>query len=269
MPCRSSPTAGPGGASRLRAQCWSGSRRALRISGLLAGFGLLIGLAVAPTVAYYGSIDPRVLWEAGGATALFIAGFGAAGYATRRDLTAVARVCFWALLALIVAGIVLIFVHIPGADLAYSVLGVPANGSGPAVLLLARALTPIEGLTMRIRKHPADPPRGRYCRPARRRRRYRLPRRGPLPEVPPRRQHWEGRDNLTTRLPGLPAAPFRPQRLEQPVRSMAQEQNLARTHASHETTLTGITRSARTPAMPRPMPQPPRTAAMCAACASD
>ena len=91
--------------------------------GLLAAFGLLIGLAVAPTVAYYGSMDPRALWDAGGATALFIAGFGAAGYATRRDLSAIARVSFWALLALIVVGIVLIFVHIPGADLVYSVLG--------------------------------------------------------------------------------------------------------------------------------------------------
>ena len=108
--------------------CLIGMRFAARKSvqltvGLLAAFGLLIGLAVAPTVAYYGSMDPRALWEAGGATALFIAGFGAAGYATRRDLTAVARVAFWALLALIVVGIVLIFVHIPGADLAYSVLG--------------------------------------------------------------------------------------------------------------------------------------------------
>ena len=73
--------------------------------------------------AYYGSMDPRALWQAGGATALFIAGFGAAGYATRRDLAAVARVCFWALLALIVAGIVLVFVHIPGGDLVYSILG--------------------------------------------------------------------------------------------------------------------------------------------------
>ena len=90
---------------------------------LLGAFGLLIGVAVAPTVAYYGSMDPRALWEAGGATALFIAGFGAAGYATRRDLTALARISFWALLALIVVGIVLIFVHIPGADLVYSVLG--------------------------------------------------------------------------------------------------------------------------------------------------
>ena len=80
-------------------------------------------MAVAPTIAYYGSMDPRALWEAGGATALFIAGFGAAGYATRRDLTPLARVRFWALLALIVVGIVLIFVHIPGGDLVYSILG--------------------------------------------------------------------------------------------------------------------------------------------------
>ena len=100
------------------------ARRSMELTvGLLGAFGLLIGLAVGPTVAYYASADPRALWEAGGATALFIAAFGAAGYATRRDLTVVARVCFWALLALIVAGIVLIFVHIPGAELAYSVLG--------------------------------------------------------------------------------------------------------------------------------------------------
>jgi modulator of FtsH protease len=91
--------------------------------GLLAAFGLLIGLAVAPTIAYYGSMDPQALWQAGGATALFIAGFGAAGYATRRDLTVVARVCFWALVALIAVGIVLIFVHIPEGNLVYSVLG--------------------------------------------------------------------------------------------------------------------------------------------------
>ena len=91
--------------------------------GLLAAFGLLVGLAVAPTVAYYGSMDPQALWQAGGATALFIAGFGAAGYATRRDLAPVARVCFWALVALIVVGIVLIFVHIPEGNLVYSVLG--------------------------------------------------------------------------------------------------------------------------------------------------
>ena len=102
---------------------FAASRSAQLSVGLLGAFGLLIGLAVAPTVAYYGSMDPRALWQAGGATALFIAGFGAAGYATRRDLTAIARACFWALVALIVFGIVLIFVHIPGGALVYSVLG--------------------------------------------------------------------------------------------------------------------------------------------------
>jgi FtsH-binding integral membrane protein len=100
------------------------ARRSMQLTvGLLAAFGLLIGLAVAPVVAYYARADPRALWQAGGATALFIAGFGAAGYATRRDLAVVARICFWALLALIVFGIVLIFIQIPAGSLIYSVLG--------------------------------------------------------------------------------------------------------------------------------------------------
>jgi FtsH-binding integral membrane protein len=91
--------------------------------GLLLAFGIMIGLAMAPTMVYYASTEPGILWKAGGATALFIAGFGTAGYATRRDLSGIGRMCFWALLALIIAGIVLIFVHIPGAELAYSIIG--------------------------------------------------------------------------------------------------------------------------------------------------
>jgi len=47
--------------------------------------GTGLGLALAPTLAYYATMNPQVLWQAGGATALFIAGFGAAGYATRHD----------------------------------------------------------------------------------------------------------------------------------------------------------------------------------------
>lgn len=102
----------------------SAARRSVPLTvGLLAAFGLLTGLAVAPTIVYYGAMDPRALWQAGGATALFIAGFGAAGYATRRDLAPLARICFWALVALIILGIVLIFTDIPGAGLVYSVLG--------------------------------------------------------------------------------------------------------------------------------------------------
>jgi uncharacterized protein len=108
--------------------CLIGMRFAARRSPALAAallviFGLLIGLAVAPVLAFYARVNPHVLWETGGATALFIAGFGAAGYATRRDLSLLARVCFWALLGLFVLGIVLIFVHIPGGSLLYSLLG--------------------------------------------------------------------------------------------------------------------------------------------------
>ena len=91
--------------------------------GLLFGFGVLVGVGTAPTIAYYASTNPQSVWQAGGATALFIAGFGAAGYATRRDLSGVARVCFWALLALIVFGIVAIFVNIPNSALIYSIAG--------------------------------------------------------------------------------------------------------------------------------------------------
>jgi modulator of FtsH protease len=91
--------------------------------GLLFAFGLLLGLAVGPTIAYYVGVDPEAVWQAGGATALFIAGFGAAGYATRRDLSGLARAFFWALVALIVFGIVLIFVQIPGGELIYAIAG--------------------------------------------------------------------------------------------------------------------------------------------------
>jgi len=90
---------------------------------LLVAFGLFIGLALAPTLVSYASADPQAFWQAGGATALFIAGFGAAGYATRRDLAVIGRISFLALIALIVFGIVLIFIRIPHGELVYSVLG--------------------------------------------------------------------------------------------------------------------------------------------------
>jgi modulator of FtsH protease len=91
--------------------------------GLLFGFGVLVGIGTAPIIAYYAATNPQSVWQAGAATALFIAGFGTAGYATRRDLSGLARVCFWALLALIVFGIVTIFVNIPNSALIYSIAG--------------------------------------------------------------------------------------------------------------------------------------------------
>jgi len=84
---------------------------------------VLIGVATAPVLVYYANTNPQVLWQAGGATALFIAGFGAAGYATRRDLSWVWRISFFGLIALIIFGIVLIFVRIPHGSLIYSIIG--------------------------------------------------------------------------------------------------------------------------------------------------
>ena len=108
--------------------CLIGMRFAVRRSAglsvvLLFAVGLLLGLAMSPTLVYYASADPQALWESGGVTALFIAGCGALGYALRTDLSGLARVSFWALLALIGFGVVLIFVHIPGGAVIYSVLG--------------------------------------------------------------------------------------------------------------------------------------------------
>jgi FtsH-binding integral membrane protein len=103
--------------------CLIGMRFAIRSSAglgmaLLFGVGLLMGLGTSPMLTYYAEADPQALWEAGAATALFIAGCGAFGYATRTDLSG-----FWALLALIGFGVVLIFVHIPGGAVIYSILG--------------------------------------------------------------------------------------------------------------------------------------------------
>jgi uncharacterized protein len=90
---------------------------------LLFAFGFLLGTASAPTLVYLVDADPDVLWQAGVATALFVAGFGVAGYSTRRDLTPLARILVWALIALIVFGIVLVFVDLPGGSVVYALLG--------------------------------------------------------------------------------------------------------------------------------------------------
>ena len=97
--------------------------------GLLFGLGLLLGLAVAPMINEYANADPAALWQAAGATALFVAACGSYGYATRRDLSSWARTLFWALLGLIVFGIVAIFVSIPSANIIYSVAGLGIFGA--------------------------------------------------------------------------------------------------------------------------------------------
>ena len=96
---------------------------------LLFGLGLLLGIAVAPILAYYAKADPNVLYEASGATALFVGALGSYGYATRRDLSSWARGLFWALLGLIVFGIIGIFIAIPGGNIIYCVAGLGIFGA--------------------------------------------------------------------------------------------------------------------------------------------
>jgi modulator of FtsH protease len=96
--------------------------------GLLFAFGLLIGASVSTTINYYSATDPTAVRQAFGATALFVGGLGAGGYAIRRDLSFLYRGLFWALLLLIVAGVVLIFVHMPAAYTAYAIAGLGIFG---------------------------------------------------------------------------------------------------------------------------------------------
>jgi uncharacterized protein len=108
---------------------WANSRGRVQLAtGLLFGMGLLLGLAVAPVLSYYAKAQPDALYQAAGSTALFIAGLGAVGYATRRDLSVYYRFFFFALLALIVFGLIALFVSIPHANVIYCVLGLVIFG---------------------------------------------------------------------------------------------------------------------------------------------
>ena len=97
--------------------------------GFLFGLGLLLGAAIGPVLRFYAETQPAVVWQAAGATAAFVGGLGALGYATRRDLSAWARTLFWALLALIGFGVVTIFVSIPNGHIIYGVLGLVVFGA--------------------------------------------------------------------------------------------------------------------------------------------
>lgn len=95
---------------------------------LLFGLGLLLGISVGTTLNYYATNDPSALYQATAATGLFVGGLGAGGYATRRDLSGLYRLAFWLLLGLIVVGIATIFLNMPAASLAYSILGLGVFG---------------------------------------------------------------------------------------------------------------------------------------------
>jgi modulator of FtsH protease len=96
---------------------------------LLFGMGLLLGTFAGPIFAHYAESSPAVLWQSCGATALFVGGLGAYGYATSRDLSGWGRYLFWALLGLILFGIVGLFVAIPGGNVIYAVAGLVIFGA--------------------------------------------------------------------------------------------------------------------------------------------
>jgi len=54
---------------------------------LLFAFGALLGASVGTTINYFATTDPTAVRQAFGATALFVGGLGAGGYAIRRDLS--------------------------------------------------------------------------------------------------------------------------------------------------------------------------------------
>jgi modulator of FtsH protease len=96
---------------------------------LLFAVGLLLGIGLGPVIAYYASTQPAVVYQSAGATGLFVGGFGAYGYATRRDLSSWARTLFWGLIALIVFGLITLFVSIPGGNVIYALLGLGIFGA--------------------------------------------------------------------------------------------------------------------------------------------
>jgi modulator of FtsH protease len=102
---------------------FAGRRSSGLATVLLAVFGVLIGVASAPTLVWYASTEPQILWQAGGATALFVGAMGSFGYLTNKDLSGIRRASFIGLLVLLLAGVVLIFVRIPHASLIWAVLG--------------------------------------------------------------------------------------------------------------------------------------------------
>ena len=95
---------------------------------LLFGFGLLMGLFLAPILSFYAKTEPAVVWQAAGATALFIGVLGTTGYAIRRDLSYLYRFMFFALLALLIAGLVLTLVSAGRSNVVYCIAGLAVFG---------------------------------------------------------------------------------------------------------------------------------------------
>jgi FtsH-binding integral membrane protein len=91
-------------------------------TAILMGVGLLLGLAIGPTVAYYAHTNPGVVYQAAGSTALFTAGLGAFGASTQKNLAVYYRAMFIGFMVVLLFGLIALFVAIPGANIIYCVL---------------------------------------------------------------------------------------------------------------------------------------------------
>jgi FtsH-binding integral membrane protein len=95
---------------------------------LLFAAGLLLGLGLGGVLNSYVEAEPDAVWQAAAATALFVGALGTTGYAIRKDLSAGYKVLFFLLLALIVFGLVTVFVSIPAGNVIYALLGLAIFG---------------------------------------------------------------------------------------------------------------------------------------------
>ena len=90
--------------------------------GLLFGMGLLLGMAISPIIVYYAKTNPGVVYQAAGATALFVGVLGTFGYSTRRDLSGFLKPLLIAFGIVFVFGLIALFVAIPGSNIIYCAL---------------------------------------------------------------------------------------------------------------------------------------------------
>ena len=95
-------------------------------AGLLLAFGVVMGVALAPTVAYYVAVDPRVVWQAGGMAGLFTAAGGLAVYLARPGVSWLARILLSEALAMALCGIVLVSEYMALPSIGWAALAVAA-----------------------------------------------------------------------------------------------------------------------------------------------
>jgi FtsH-binding integral membrane protein len=98
-------------------------------TGLLFVVGLALGTALGPMLNAYLNTEPGVVYQAAGATTLFVGALGSYGYATSRDVSRWARPLFFALLGLLAFGLVSLLLAIPGANIIYALLGLAVFGA--------------------------------------------------------------------------------------------------------------------------------------------